>query len=82
MKKVAQAGADYIRDSDEIVEPSANNLHFQTDFKQKTFAGGLLSFGVTLYVLFFVYSKGTMMFNRDDPTMISLEEPMDYEGVD
>jgi hypothetical protein len=55
MKKITKATSDYIRDLDEIVEPSAASLHFQTDFKQKTFAGGLASFAVTLYVLYFVY---------------------------
>jgi hypothetical protein len=74
MKKITKATSDYIRDLDEIVEPSAASLHFQTDFKQKTFAGGLASFAVTIYVLFFVYSKGSTMFNKDDPNMTSLEE--------
>ena len=81
MKKITKATSDYIRDLDEIVEPSAASLHFQTDFKQKTFAGGLASFAVTLYVLFFVYQKGSTMFNRDDPNMTSLEEQMSYDDV-
>ena len=81
MKKITKATSDYIRDLDEIVEPSAASLHFQTDFKQKTFAGGLASFAVTLYVLYFVYQKGSTMFNRDDPNMTSLEEQMSYEDV-
>ena len=81
MKKITKPGSDYIRDLDEIVEPSAAGLHFQTDFKQKTFVGGLASFAVTCYVLFFVYSKGIMMFQRDDPNMTSLEEEMSYDDV-
>lgn len=81
MKKITKPISDYIRDLDEINEPSAATLHFQTDFKQKTLIGGLCSFGVTIYVLFFVYNKGKMMFGRDDPNMTSLEEQMDYDSV-
>ena len=81
MKKISKATSDYVRDLDEIVEPSAASLHFQTDFKQKTFVGGLVSFAVTCYVLFFVYSKGSSMFNRNDPNMTSLEEQMNYDDV-
>jgi hypothetical protein len=33
MKKFTKPVSDYIRDLDEICEPSVNNLHFQTDFK-------------------------------------------------
>jgi hypothetical protein len=58
MKKITKPISDYIRDLDEIVEPSAATLHFQTDFKQKTLCGGFASLVVSLYVLFFVYEKG------------------------
>jgi len=81
MKKITKPVSDYIRDLDEIVEPSAGTLHFQTDFKQKTLAGGFASLLVSLYVLFFVYQKGRMMFSRDDPNMTSLEEQMKYAEV-
>jgi hypothetical protein len=49
--------------------------------KQKTFCGGFLSLLVTLYVIFFVYTKGSMMFKRDEPNMASLEEQMKYDDV-
>jgi hypothetical protein len=81
MKKFTKPVTDYVRDMDAIVEPSSAGLHFQTDMKQKTLCGGFLSLAVTIYVIFFVYTKGSMMFKRDEPNMASLEEQMKYEDV-
>jgi hypothetical protein len=33
LKKFTKPVSDYIRDLDEINEPTVNSLHFQTDFK-------------------------------------------------
>lgn len=67
---------------DEIYPPSAGNLHFQGDTKQKTFIGGLASFGVTLFVLYFCYDNGKRMFGYGDPALSSLAEMMKYDEVD
>lgn len=72
---------NWVRDRDEIVAPGYEGLHFQTDFKQKTCAGGLASFGVTCYVIFMAYTKGMQMLGLDDPYISSLEETMNYEEV-
>ena len=66
---------------DEIYPPSAGNLHFKGDTKQKTFIGGLASFGVTLFVLYFVYGNATRMFTRSDASLSSLAEQMRYDDV-
>ena len=63
----------YITDKDEVVTPSHQNLHFQTDFMQKTFVGGLVSLGVTIYVLSVAYSRGKQMLQYDDPVNTSIE---------
>ena len=72
---------DYIRDLDEIYPPSSTSLHFQGDRKQKTFIGGLASFGVTLFVLYFCYDNGKRMFGFGDPALSSLAEKMKYDEV-
>ena len=69
-----KAVVDWIRNSDEIVEPSASTLHFQGDSKQKTFIGGVASMLVTGYLLFMVYSNGKKMVMRDDNKITSLLE--------
>ena len=43
---------EYITDADELTPPQASNLHFKTDYLQKTFIGGLISMGVSLYVVY------------------------------
>ena len=57
-KDAGKSIATYITDKDELVTPSHQNLHFQTDYMQKTFVGGLISLGVTLYVLSVAYARG------------------------
>ena len=71
----------FITDIDEIAPPSATNLHFQGDIKQKTLLGGLVSLGVYLYVLYFVYQNGKKMVTYDDPSISSIEKQMDYIEV-
>ena len=71
----------FIRDFDEIYPPSVDGLHFKGDTKQKSFIGGLASFAVTVFVIFFVYGNGRKMFLRDDPTLSSLAEELIYESV-
>ena len=56
-------------------------MHFRTDAKQKSFIGGLASFGVTIFLIFFVYTNGLKMVTRDDATMATLAEGMSYEDV-
>ena len=73
--------ARWVRDYDSIVTPSTENLHFQTDYKQKTLVGGVASLGVTIYVAFVVYTKGSQMIGLEDPYISSLEQNMDYELV-
>ena len=63
----------FITDKDEIVTPSHQNLHFQTDFMQKTFFGGLISLGVTVYVLSVAYARGRQMLQYEDPSNASIE---------
>jgi hypothetical protein len=70
-----------VRDKDEIVEPGASQLHFQGDSKQKTFIGGLASMGVTLYLLFMVYTNGKKLIYKEDNSITSLMEQMNYKGV-
>jgi hypothetical protein len=66
--------SNFIREKDEIVSPSANELHFNTDHKQKTMAGGVASLLVSCYVLFMVYSNGSKMIFKDNNDYKSLEE--------
>ena len=49
---------NWVRESDEIAEPPATQLHFDGDSKQKTILGGLVSLGVTVYLINMVYTKG------------------------
>jgi large-conductance mechanosensitive channel len=81
MKKIVKPVVKYIRELDEVVEPRVNTLHFQTDFKQKTFIGGLASFLVICYVIYFAVDHAITMFGRQDPRMASLEEEMRYNEV-
>ena len=37
--------------------------------------------GVTLYLLYVVYSKGRKMIGKDDNRIVSLSEGMDYEEI-
>jgi hypothetical protein len=71
--------AHWIRDKDEIVEPSAHTLHFQGDSKQKTMVGGIASMSVTAYLLFMVYTNGSKLIGKDDNQITSLMEQMNYE---
>ena len=81
MKKITKPISDWIRDQDEIVEPSAGELHYQTDFKQKTILGGFSSLAVTCYVLYMCYSNGRKMIELDNNNYVSLEQQMQYENV-
>ena len=58
LKDAGKSAVTYITDKDDLVTPSHQNLHFQTDYMQKTFVGGLISMGVTLYVLSVAYARG------------------------
>ena len=73
---------EYIKDKDEIVAPSASNLHFRTDYDQKTFIGGLVSFIVSMGVLYTAYARGKQMLQFEDPTLTSINEGINYEDVD
>ena len=66
----------YITDKDELVTPPHQNLHFQTDYMQKTFVGGIISLGVTIYVLSVAYARGKQMLQYDDPVNTSIEQGM------
>lgn len=48
---------------------------------QKTFVGGLISLGVTLYVISVAYARGKQMLQYDDPQNTSIEEGMVQEDV-
>ena len=65
---------NFIRDLDEIYPPSCGNMHFKGDSETKSYIGGLASFGVTIFVLFFVYGNGLKMFTRSDAALSSLAE--------
>jgi hypothetical protein len=65
---------NFIRELDEIAPASAGNLHFKGDSSIKSYLGGLASFGVTIFVLFFVYGNGLKMFTRSDASLSSLAE--------
>lgn len=43
--------------------------------------GGLASFGVTLFVLYFVYNNAKRMIGYDEPALSSLAEKMSYDDV-
>jgi hypothetical protein len=62
----------FITTRDEIAPPGYSNLHFHSDEKQKTFFGGFISFGVTLYTLFIAYSRGRQMLEFDEPATSSI----------
>ena len=81
MKKFTKPIGDFVRDNDSLVESSATELHFQSDIKQKTKLGGFCSIGVSLYVLYMVYSNGRKMIERDNNSYVSLEQQMNYENV-
>jgi hypothetical protein len=81
MKAISKKLSNFIRDQDEIVDPGAHQLHFNTDFKQKTIAGGFASILVSLYVVYMVYSNGRKMMTKDNNSYKSLEEQMNYEEV-
>ena len=54
LKKIRNAGnsvISYVTDYDEVVAPSHQNIHFQHDARQKTLVGGIISFGISIYVL-------------------------------
>lgn len=72
---------EYITDADELTPPQASNLHFKTDYLQKTFIGGLISMGVSLYVVYVAITKGIQMFSFDGPTITSIAEKMNYDDV-
>ena len=46
-----KAVKNFIRDFDEIAPPSADSMHFKGDFLIKSYLGGLVSFGITLFVI-------------------------------
>ena len=71
----------FITTRDEIAPPGFSNLHFHSDEKQKTFVGGLLSFGVTLYTLYIAYARGRQMLEFDDPSISSIEESLNVKEV-
>ena len=73
---------NFIRDFDEIYQPSAERLHFRGDFLMKSYIGGLVSFGITLFVIYqFWIMNGYDMLMRNGPSLASLAESMDYEAV-
>ena len=57
-KEASKSVFSYITDKDEVVTPSHQNLHFQTDYMSKTFVGGIISLGVSIYVLSVAYARG------------------------
>lgn len=61
LKKAGQSIMSFVTDKDELVEPSHQKLHFKTDSKQKTFFGGLISLGITIYVFNVAYKRGRQM---------------------
>lgn len=63
---------DVIKSKDQIVKPSASFLHFENNLSQKTLLGGLVSIGVTIYLLFIVYTNGKKMIKKDGNQIISL----------
>jgi hypothetical protein len=68
---------NFITTRDEIAPPGFSNLHFNSDEKQKTFVGGFISFGVTLYTLYIAYTRGRQMLEFGDPSIYSIEESLD-----
>ena len=72
---------EFITTRDEIAPPGYSNLHFHSDEKQKTFFGGFISFGVTLYTLYIAYARGRQMLEFDSPATSSIAEVLDYEAV-
>ena len=78
MDKFKENLENFIKSQDEIVQPKASDLHFSSNYKQKTFVGGIASMLVTLYVLSMVYTNGLKMVQKDKNTYKSLEEQMDY----
>lgn len=77
-----KAVKNFIRDFDEIAPPSADSMHFKGDFIIKSYLGGLVSFGITLFVIWqFWFLNGKQMILREGPSLSSLAESMDYEAV-
>ena len=72
---------NWVRESDEIAEPPATQLHFDGDSKQKTILGGLVSLGVTVYLINMVYTKGLQLVGKGDNRIVSLSEGMNYEEI-
>ena len=72
---------DYIASKDEIVEPSALKLHFNEDYKIKTFFGGFFSLMIQGMVASIVVTKSIKMFNSEDPSMSSVEFKIDEDQV-
>ena len=68
---------DWIASKDEIVEPSALKLHFNQDYKIKTFVGGCFSLIIQGIVVYIVISHFYTMINRGAPTMYSVVDKID-----
>ena len=79
MKHLEKA-ADWVTAKDEICPPAASKLHFQGNVDQKTLIGGMLSFMITLYVLFIAFTKGKQMLEFDEPDISSIAEEIKLTG--
>ena len=70
---------DWIASKDEIVEPSALKLHFNQDYRIKTFVGGCFSLMIQCIVAYIVIYKSYNMVLRRAPSMYSIEEKIDED---
>ena len=81
IRNAGQSVTSYITDQDGVVSPPHQKLHFQHDARQKTLIGGLISLGISIYVLNVAYERGKQMLQYGDPSMTSIEQGMDQDEV-
>jgi len=71
--------ADSVIESDELVAPSNENLHFAGDTRQKTLIGGILSLFVTGYMIQMGWKRGVKMVDFDNSYLSSVTSTFEME---
>ena len=52
---------EWVTSKDEVCPAAASKLHFRGNIDQKTFLGGLMSWSISMYVMFIAFTKGRQM---------------------